>query len=777
MKTFPQSFIDSLSKPSTAIVTIMRIDIDGTDANDIWLSNLPVVGASVPVYRWLSGTMPGNDVKFDEQKSNMEVGGIQFDVDDYNGLASILFASKVGAQNWYKREVTQYLTTDELGWSGKQIHSKYVIKEPPNFNGMFYKIFCYDKFHLIKQPIEQDEQRFELLDNVPWTEMNSILIKDAVVKQRYLYSTLNSLVNGNFEYRVGTVHDPSYGWTLTYDGGTTYAAAPPTLVLVERTSAQSTFEATISSPPPYLQKLEVYSKVGGTTLDGEATGWRLCEVIDIKRKFDGGWGDSDPFRFTIPHNNVGEDLAVACRFVGPGETPYSWSDIVSTGTMAPSTEVLSTMWANTTAATISGGQVEFSGTTFGGRMLSPLPKYSGGFKLALSLSVIAGVKIGICEYNGSSAEGKNGYLLKFNSATEVALYGVNASGTETIIGSARTVPTIATSTPFLFEMGIHNNQIIVLLGTTILMWEDTTYRVNGWYLHIKYSEAGSSTATIAALNVTTGSGMYQNLASSDVLGTFEDSADGLLKVEQARVDISSTKANLATFFQLISSTVLLKSSKMFASALASQTDLPALADVALGQMYIVKESLKSGLYIVGDDGSGNKEWWKLTFSVPSFTPAGGAPGDGDVGGGGSCFTEEMLLWTPDGHLTFEEVKVNDKILTCDVNTGRTVLDEVLSKQEHEVDEYLLVNEWLGVTKEHFLYMGGNALPGQCQQISAGALAPGIELYGVSGVETVGVLEVVAGKRKVYSIKTKNKNYWVTDGVHYILAHNAKNLDP
>lgn len=776
MKNYSDSFISDLSKPSTAVITIFRIDIDGTEANDIWLSNLAITGAPVPVYRLLSGTMPGSDVKFDEQKANMSVGGIQFDIDDSFGKATELLSSKVGMQNWYLRKITQYITTMNLGWSGKQILGSFLVKEPPTFNGSFYKLFCYDYFYLISKKISMEEQRFTLAKDLPWNQGDIIQIKNVILSDEYATLISELLTNGYFEYKdVNGTPQPTYGWTIVNDplGGSGFVSTP-TVTLIERTDLHTTFEVTINVEDTELKTLEVYGKTGiGDTPDSEAAGWRLLQTLDVRRKSVQGWGVTDPFRITVSHNDLGEDLQVVMRFINNQDVPLTWSNVILTGSSPASNEILDALWANKSNVTFPSNTIKFEGTTFCARYLKPLPKNRCGLSSTISTTLFAGLKVGICEYNGTNSAGKNGYFFKFTSSTTGELYKVDSSGAETLIGSAVTFQALTSGTPFNFEVEIYDNKIVIVVGSQLLEWQDTTYRVHGWHLHIKYNESSSSTTYINALYCNIGRGIYEHFASSDVLNVFEDLDTGLLKAEELRVKVGAVSNNLVNFFELRGSTVCLKSGKLLAGASAVNTDLPAVTNLDIGTVYLVKGD---GLYMVGVDGSNVKQWWKISYTIPSFTPGGNPPGGGDPGGGGTCFVGEMCLEGKEDLITFEEIKVGDIIRSCNQNTGTCIWDEVISKSEHLVDNYLLINEWLGVTREHLLFGGESRIPCKCQLHSAGSLFFESEIFGKEGAISVCAVSIIVEKRKVYSITTRNKCYWVTDGQSSILAHNAKNLD-
>ena len=185
--------------------------------------------------------MPGYQAKFDEQKSNLTMGSIQFNIENTNGQMSQLIYNALNGvshlDSWYKREVDMYVVEQNYGTFATKMHvGRFFMKEPPNNQGLYYKFYCYDPLHLIKGSIKKNENKFTLkgkhegtsLLSVGYTHTGQIRLIDAQIDDEY-YTAASQLANDpqfdDWEDVGGGLYEPDLAntppWELSYTSGDT----------------------------------------------------------------------------------------------------------------------------------------------------------------------------------------------------------------------------------------------------------------------------------------------------------------------------------------------------------------------------------------------------------------------------------------------------------------------------------------------------------------------------------------------------------------------------
>ncbi|MEA3344429.1 MAG: polymorphic toxin-type HINT domain-containing protein, partial [Patescibacteria group bacterium] len=134
--------------------------------------------------------------------------------------------------------------------------------------------------------------------------------------------------------------------------------------------------------------------------------------------------------------------------------------------------------------------------------------------------------------------------------------------------------------------------------------------------------------------------------------------------------------------------------------------------------------------------------------------------------GGGCFTEgtKILMW--DGSLkNIEDVKVGDQILTRS-DSQNNELDIAITQgvSQHFVRKYLIINDFLGVTPEHRLYVNND-------WVYAGNIQIGDELLNQDGeIIIVESMETREGLVPVYNIIVNEYHTYFADGFY---VHNGE----
>jgi beta propeller repeat protein len=110
----------------------------------------------------------------------------------------------------------------------------------------------------------------------------------------------------------------------------------------------------------------------------------------------------------------------------------------------------------------------------------------------------------------------------------------------------------------------------------------------------------------------------------------------------------------------------------------------------------------------------------------------------------------------------EAVKVGDKVLAFDEKTKKLKKDRVKEVFHHVADEYLVVNGYLKVTKDHPVYSNG-------KWIEIGKLKIGDNLFNQNGkAELIKSIEIIKEKADVYNIEVNPYHTYIAGG---IVVHN------
>ena len=147
-----------------------------------------------------------------------------------------------------------------------------------------------------------------------------------------------------------------------------------------------------------------------------------------------------------------------------------------------------------------------------------------------------------------------------------------------------------------------------------------------------------------------------------------------------------------------------------------------------------------------------------SFSLTSTTSDDDNPIDDDY-----CFIKGTKISTPSGEKNIDEIQEGDIVLSYNEVTGIIEPNKVTAAYSHPPSEYLLINDKLGVTEEHLIYVNEGLIP-------AGEIQVGDVLTGIEHNEIVSKIEVILTPLEVYSIEVENNhNYFAEE----ILVHNAK----
>jgi prepilin-type N-terminal cleavage/methylation domain-containing protein len=171
------------------------------------------------------------------------------------------------------------------------------------------------------------------------------------------------------------------------------------------------------------------------------------------------------------------------------------------------------------------------------------------------------------------------------------------------------------------------------------------------------------------------------------------------------------------------------------------------------------------------DQSGLKIYDSYESAVVYFFEnySGGMPdrppgyGGGGGGGGEGCFLSDTPILMSDGSFKpIQDVKVGDKIIAFDEETGEFKEDKVVKFFQHKADEYLIVNDKLKVTKNHPVYSDGN-------WVEIGSLKEGDNLLSSKGEpERIASIKEIKETVLVYNLEVNPYHTFIAGG---IVAHN------
>ncbi|MFC1704650.1 polymorphic toxin-type HINT domain-containing protein, partial [Candidatus Omnitrophota bacterium] len=132
-----------------------------------------------------------------------------------------------------------------------------------------------------------------------------------------------------------------------------------------------------------------------------------------------------------------------------------------------------------------------------------------------------------------------------------------------------------------------------------------------------------------------------------------------------------------------------------------------------------------------------------------------------------CFLPGTPILMSDGtELPIEEVKVGDKVLAFDEETGEFKEDKVVEFFQHPAEEYLIINEYLKVTKNHPVYSNG-------KWVEIGTLTIGDELFNRDSKPVrITSIKEVREPTEVYNLEVNPYHTYIAGG---IVAHNKPPL--
>ncbi|MFC1704534.1 C25 family cysteine peptidase [Candidatus Omnitrophota bacterium] len=129
----------------------------------------------------------------------------------------------------------------------------------------------------------------------------------------------------------------------------------------------------------------------------------------------------------------------------------------------------------------------------------------------------------------------------------------------------------------------------------------------------------------------------------------------------------------------------------------------------------------------------------------------------------TCFLPGTPILMSDGtEKSIEKVKVGDKVLAFDEETGEFKEDKVVEFFQHPAEEYLIINEYLKVTKNHPVYSNGT-------WVEIGTLTIGDELFSRNSKPVrITSIKEVKEPTQVYNLEVNPYHTYVAGG---IVAHN------
>ncbi|MCK5397082.1 MAG: PKD domain-containing protein [Thermoplasmata archaeon] len=153
----------------------------------------------------------------------------------------------------------------------------------------------------------------------------------------------------------------------------------------------------------------------------------------------------------------------------------------------------------------------------------------------------------------------------------------------------------------------------------------------------------------------------------------------------------------------------------------------------------------------------------LTGALQNFYLSSTSPTSTDPGDTVTCFIEGTKISTLEGTMRIESISEGDVVLSYNEVSGNIEPNRVIAIHSHPPSDYLLINDKLGVTEEHMIYVNNGLAP-------AGEIQVGDLLTGIERDEVVGKIEVISSPLEVYSIEVENNHNYYAEGV---LVHNAK----
>lgn len=103
--------------------------------------------------------------------------------------------------------------------------------------------------------------------------------------------------------------------------------------------------------------------------------------------------------------------------------------------------------------------------------------------------------------------------------------------------------------------------------------------------------------------------------------------------------------------------------------------------------------------------------WEAFIEPVSSPPGSGGNEGGGIGGGGTCFTLDTPVWTPDGEVPIGDLRAGQRIVSFDSGSGEINFDdEIIGVLDHETTGFYTFDfehGLLNVTPEHPLLTAGN----------------------------------------------------------------------
>lgn len=103
--------------------------------------------------------------------------------------------------------------------------------------------------------------------------------------------------------------------------------------------------------------------------------------------------------------------------------------------------------------------------------------------------------------------------------------------------------------------------------------------------------------------------------------------------------------------------------------------------------------------------------WEAFIEPVSSPPGSGGNEGGGIGGGGTCFTLDTPVWTPNGHIPIGELVPGQRVVSFNEQTGElNYNDEITEVLDHETTGYYTFgfeHGELNVTPEHPLLVANN----------------------------------------------------------------------
>lgn len=166
----------------------------------------------------------------------------------------------------------------------------------------------------------------------------------------------------------------------------------------------------------------------------------------------------------------------------------------------------------------------------------------------------------------------------------------------------------------------------------------------------------------------------------------------------------------------------------------------------------------------------SKKTYKKTYSARSYT----AKRSAKKPGGCNCFTLNTKVKTDDGEKDIQDVKIGDKVLAKDEETGEQAFKEVewlFERKVSEIYEIHVGKEILQTTDEHPFWVVGEGW------VEAKNLKAGDQLENDHG-DTLTISKVLIKKKNttVYNFKVKDYHTYYVSGLN-IYTHNSCDFTP